>query len=131
MQDTIPICPTQISQIVAAESLQEGRSWVTDRVTKLQRNRELALEALSVLGDGAVAAQEGAIYFFAKLPDGLDDEIVVERLIKEHRVTLIGGSSCGMPAYIRVAYANCSEEDCEEACRRLKTGLTKMIGEAS
>ena len=70
------------------------------------------------------------IYFFAKLPDGLHDEVVVERLIKEHRVTLIGGSSCGMPGYIRVAYANVTVEDCEEACGRLKSGLKALLAEA-
>lgn len=102
---------------------------MTERVGTLKRNRELTLDALSVLGEGAVAATEGAIYFFAKLPDGLDDEVVVERLIKEHRVTLIAGTSCGMPGYVRVAYANCSVEDCEEACSRLKSGLQTLLAE--
>jgi aspartate/methionine/tyrosine aminotransferase len=129
VQDTIPICPTQLSQLVAEVALQEGREWVTERVRTLTHNRQLALDALSVLGEGAVAATEGAIYFFAQLPDGLDDEVVVERLIKEHCVTLIGGSSCGMPGYIRVAYANCSVKDCEEACRRLKIGLETILAE--
>eukprot|EP00892_Ulva_mutabilis_P011941 jgi/Ulvmu1/9119/UM005_0214.1 len=35
VQDTIPICPTQISQLVALESLKEGRGWVTERVNQL------------------------------------------------------------------------------------------------
>jgi aromatic aminotransferase len=131
VQDTIPICPTQISQLVAEEALKEGRSWVTERVGTLQRNRQLVLDALSVLGEEAVAATEGAIYFFAKLPDGLDDDVVVERLIKEYRVTLISGSSCGMPGYVRVAYANCTVEDCEEACSRLRSGLEAVLAERS
>ena len=110
--------------------MKEGRSWVSERVATLHHNRQVALDALSVLGEDAVAATEGAIYLFAKLPDGMDDEVVVERLIKEHRVTLIGGSSCGMPGYIRVAYANCTAEDCEEACRRLRAGLQSILSES-
>lgn len=35
IQDTIPICATQISQLVALESLREGRGWVTERVQQL------------------------------------------------------------------------------------------------
>ena len=93
-------------------------------------NRDLAIDALAPLGEGAVVG-EAAIYLFAKLPDGLDDNVVVERLIKEHQVTIIPGSACGAPGYIRVAYANCTLEDCKEACRRLKHGLEALIREAS
>ena len=39
VQDTIPICPTQISQVVAEGALQAGRSWVTERVQGLLDNR--------------------------------------------------------------------------------------------
>jgi aromatic aminotransferase len=87
----------------------------------------MALEALSVLGEGCVTAGDGAIYLFAKLPEGMNDEEVVERLIKEHRVMTIPGSSCGTPGFIRVAYANCTPEDCAEACARLRAGLETMM----
>jgi Aminotransferase class I and II len=36
VQDTIPICPTQVSQKLALEALSEGRTWVTDQVAGLQ-----------------------------------------------------------------------------------------------
>ena len=91
-------------------------------------NRQLAVDALSVLGSENLVG-DAAIYLFAKLPDGLDDTVVVERLIKEHKVTTIPGSSCGSPGYIRVAYANCTTEECAEACERLKTGLQALISE--
>lgn len=94
-------------------------------------NRELARAALAPLGDGAIAAGEAAIYFFAKLPQDLDDEVVVERLIKEFRVTTIPGSACGSPGYIRVAYANCTREQCAVACDRLKAGLEAILADAS
>jgi aromatic aminotransferase len=90
-------------------------------------NRELVLDALSVLGEDSVPAQDGAIYFLAKLPDGMDDEEVVRRLVTEYRVTTIPGSACGMPGYIRVAYANVTADACREACNRLRQGLADMI----
>jgi aromatic aminotransferase len=87
----------------------------------------MALDALSVLGQDRVAAGNGAIYLFARLPELMNDEVVVERLIQEHRVALIPGSSCGCPGFIRVAYANCTPEDCAEACARLKAGLKDLL----
>ena len=36
VQDTIPICPSQVSQVVAHAALGEGRGWVRERVVGLQ-----------------------------------------------------------------------------------------------
>jgi len=58
-----------------------------------------------------------------------DDERVVERLVKEFQVCIIPGSSCGAPGYVRVAFANLTEEKCAEACERLHRGLTAMVKE--
>lgn len=92
-------------------------------------NRRIAKEAIAaVLPEGSLRGGDGAIYFLVKLPEGADDEEVVERLIKEHRVTTIPGTACGTPGYIRIAYANCSPEDCQEACRRLQEGLRALLG---
>ena len=95
-------------------------------VLVLAENRELAKEALSVLGPDAVVG-DAAIYLLAKLPDGMDDVDLVRRLIQEHRVTCIPGSACGCPGYIRVAFANCTTEQCRDACERLRTGLVELL----
>jgi aromatic aminotransferase len=92
----------------------------------LAENRKVALEALSVLGEGAVVG-DAAIYLFAKLPGGLDDVEVVRRLIQEHKVMTIPGSACGCPGYIRVAYANLSLAECEDACAKLRSGLQELM----
>lgn len=39
VQDTVPICPTQMSMHVALGALQHGRQWVVDRVQGLEGNR--------------------------------------------------------------------------------------------
>lgn len=51
----------------------------------------------------------------------------MEWLIKEHRVCIIPGSSCGAPGYIRVAYANMQPEACAQAALRLKAGLQELV----
>ena len=39
VQDTVPICPTQMSMHVALGALKHGRQWVVDRVQGLEGNR--------------------------------------------------------------------------------------------
>lgn len=110
--------------------------------------RHAVLESLAPLGNGVVGGQ-GAIYFWAKLPQGCgDDKKVVEWLVKRHKVRLIcasqrmshrarrqvciiPGSSCGAPGFIRVAFANLDEATCAEACRRLHAGLTELTSQGA
>lgn len=56
-----------------------------------------------------------------------DDVAVVEWLVKQHRVCVIFGSSCGAPGYIRAAFANMELADCQEAAARLKRGLQQLV----
>lgn len=129
VQDTVPICAAQISQHVSLGALEAGRGWVAERVAGLESNRRTVLDALSVLGtlgDG-IAPSEGAIYLWARLPEGCqDDEAVVEWLVRKHKVCLIPGTACGCPGHVRVAFANLKEEDCREAAGRLKAGLEEL-----
>ena len=54
---------------------------------------------------------------------------MVEWLVKEHGVCVIPGSSCGVPGYIRVAFANLEEEACQKAADRLHAGLEQLAAE--
>ena len=130
VQDTIPICPPQLSQYVAIGALKSGREWVEEKVHGLEGNRQALLDALSPLGRENIAGGEGAIYLWAKLPEegGNDDDVkVVEWLVKKHKVCVIPGSSCGVRGYIRAAFANLKPELCGEAAARLKVGLTELV----
>eukprot|EP00879_Flechtneria_rotunda_P018349 GHRR01019246.1.p1 GENE.GHRR01019246.1~~GHRR01019246.1.p1 ORF type:complete len:399 (+),score=104.95 GHRR01019246.1:337-1533(+) len=172
VQDTIAICPSQLSQHMALAALQQGGSYVQDAIAALSHNRALIADALSPLGTeghGWVGG-EGAIYFWAKLPDcfstppatnkktsaatrqepsitenkhnpptsstssssqptgnSATDEDVVAWLIRQHGVCVIPGSACGVPGYIRVAFANLTPAKCEVAAGRLKAGLKELI----
>lgn len=131
VQDTIPICPTQISQHVALGALEAGHVWVSERVKELERNRIAILQALEPLGGigNGVAGGEGAIYLWARLPAKYvdDDNAVVEWLVKKHKVCVIPGSACGQPGCIRVAFANLPSDKCCVAADALRKGLEELI----
>ena len=69
VQDTIPICPSRISQQAALGALEAGRSWVDSRTAPLQENLSLLRRALAPLP--AVHGGEGAIYLLCELPPKL------------------------------------------------------------
>ncbi|KAL3139126.1 putative uncategorized biosynthetic cluster, variant 2 [Trebouxia sp. C0010 RCD-2024] len=135
VQDTIPICVTQISQVAALGALEAGSPWVKQQVQGLAKNREAILDALSPLAcgkDSGAAGGEGAIYFWAKLPSGCEeDEAVVSWLVKEHKVCVVPGSACGCPGYVRVAFANLEESKCKQAAAQLKEGLRQLVDQGS
>lgn len=128
VQDNIPICASIISQHLALYSLQTGPEWVTERVKDLVRNREIILEALSPLGEGAVKGGEGAIYLWARLPEKhLDDLEVVRWLAHRHGVVVIPGGACGCPGHLRISFGGLVEDDCQAAADRLRRGLEELV----
>ena len=91
-----------------------------------------ALESGLAAADGAkVFGGDGAIYLFCRLPAALaDDARLTEALALEHGVVVIPGSSCNMPGYIRVAFANLDTPSCREAAARLEAGLAAELRDA-
>lgn len=73
VQDTIPICPSRISQVAALGALKAGRSWVSDQVLTLDAGRESILEAMAPLE--IIMGGTGAMYVMGKLPSGMDDQV--------------------------------------------------------
>lgn len=73
VQDTIAICASRISQMVALGALQAGREWVYERVTTLDVGRAAIRNAMSPLED--IIGGNGAMYIMGKLPDGVDDQV--------------------------------------------------------
>ena len=136
IQDTIPICPTVLSQHVAMGALRAGHEWVQEKLGAVVENQQTIKAALTAaLGEGSVIGGQGAIYLLAKLPSGrgahgADDVAFVRALAADHGVVVIPGSSCGAPGHIRVSYANLCPEECRHAARRLGHGLVALVGDA-
>ncbi|KAK7255307.1 hypothetical protein RIF29_28714 [Crotalaria pallida] len=129
VQDNIPICASIISQHLALYSLELGPEWVRERVKSLVKNREIVTAALSPLGEGAVKGGEGAIYLYAKLPEGrgYDDFEVVHWLAHRHGIAVIPGSACGSSGNLRISFGGLTESDCKAAAERLKNGLEELV----
>ncbi|KAF9685242.1 hypothetical protein SADUNF_Sadunf03G0034400 [Salix dunnii] len=128
IQDNIPICASILSQHLALYSLEMGPEWVTKQVKDLVKNRDLILEALSPLGEGAVKGGEGAIYLWAKLPEqDVDDDKVVRWLAMRHGVVVIPGGACGCPGHLRISFGGLTENDCKAAADRLKRGMEDLV----
>ena len=127
VQDTIPICPSQLGMEVALGALEEGRGWVEERVAGLAANRAALQAAFSPLGKGALVGGGGAIYAYARLPAHCqDDRAAVEWLARRHGVCLIPGAACGSPGHVRAAFANLPAPECAAAAARLHAGLEEL-----
>ena len=117
-----------LSQHLALYSLEMGPEWVTKQVKDLVKNRDIILEALSPLGEGAVKGGEGAIYLWAKLPEqDVDDDKVVRWLAMRHGVVVIPGGACGCPGHLRISFGGLTENDCKAAAERLRRGMEDLV----
>ena len=88
-------------QKVAAASLQAKAP-----LTYYRENLELLYKALLESGFSC-RKPDGAFYLFLRVPDG-EEELFLERA-KAHRLILVGGSSFGMPGFVRVSFCGKKE----------------------
>jgi aspartate/methionine/tyrosine aminotransferase len=136
VQDTIPIGPPRISQVVALGALQAGKEWVYQKYVTLDHSREIMLKALHPL---TTMGGSGSMYLMAQLPCTLQlereeehaeepiDVAVCRQLVKDHGLAIIPGSFCGFPGWIRICYANLPPEKCEIAAKRLQEGIAHIV----
>ncbi|MBL8205752.1 MAG: pyridoxal phosphate-dependent aminotransferase [Blastocatellia bacterium] len=131
IQDTILICPTVISQHVAAGAMQVGADYCRGYLSELAEVRQLVMHELQQINSFCVAPPaDGAFYFLLRLDTKLKPLPLVERLVREHRVAAIPGDAFGMHdgCYLRVAYGALQKETVAEGIGRLVSGLKSIIG---
>jgi len=133
IQDTILICAPVISQYAALGALEAGRAYCAEKLSTIAENRQIALQELSKIGDRCeVPPADGAFYFLLRMRTRLDSMAVVERLIREHRVALIPGSTFGLESrdgvcHVRLAYGALTPETVKEGLSRVVAGLRKVL----
>src|ERR687886_86941 len=130
IQDTIIICPPVISQYAALGALQAGVGYCREKIEAIASVRELALDSLKRLEDlCAITPADGAFYFFLKVHTKLGAFELAERLIREHRVAVMPGTTFGMDdgCYLRVAYGALQKETVAEGIERLVRGLQAIV----
>ncbi len=130
-QDTVLICPTIAAQIAATAALQVGSSYCLPYVRELGSVRDIVVNKLSELEDlVTVPAADGAFYCLLKVATDIDPLLLAERLIREHKVAVIPGTTFGMTegCYIRVAFGALEKETVTEGIGRLADGLRTICG---
>jgi aspartate/methionine/tyrosine aminotransferase len=74
-----------------------------------------------------LAQPDGAFYALLQLKSELSSDAAMERLIREHRVALVSGSSFGLEGCcLRLSYGMLGQADLAEALRRLVGGLEQL-----
>ncbi|WP_026731577.1 pyridoxal phosphate-dependent aminotransferase [Fischerella sp. PCC 9605] len=130
VQDTILICPPVVSQYAALGALQAQPDYLRNNIEAIAQVRELVLDSLQHLeGLCTVALADGAFYFFLKVNTQINTFELVKRLIQEHQVAVIPGTTFGMNhgCYLRVAYGALQKQTAKEGIERLVRGLQKIV----
>ncbi len=131
IQYTVLICPPVISQFAAVGAMSVGKAYCRQRLVEVARVRRSVLDALAALADLCdVSSAEGAFYVLVRVRTGLDPMALVERLVREHRVAAIPGSTFGVTSEctLRVAYGALTCETVAEGLGRLVRGIRAVVG---
>ena len=131
IQDTNLICPPVISQYAALGALQIGKNYFGEKIKQIATVREIVLNELDKIHNFCIIPKaEGAFYFLLKIDTHINSMELVERLIKEHGIAVIPGTTFGMEngCYLRVAYGALESATVTTGINRLVTGLKSILG---
>lgn len=130
IQDTNVICPAVISQYAALGALQVGASYCKEKLGAIAAVRQKLLYQLLSIGDRCtVPPSNGALYVLLNVQTKLSALELVERLIREHGVAAIPGTTFGLKegCYLRVAYGSLQPETAIVGIDRLVQGLDAIL----
>ena len=132
VQDTVLICPPVVSQWAAVGALDAGIEYCHSKMAQIGDVRRIVLDALEGIGDiVTVPPAEGAFYFLLRVDTSMDTMDLVARLICDHAVAVIPGTTFGIEngCYLRVAYGALESETAAEGVGRLVEGLRCIVGD--
>jgi len=130
IQDTILICPPVISQWAAAGAMQVGRIYCLDRLHVTSGIRRLVLERLREIDDLVTVPQaNGAFYVLLRVHTNMDPMDLARRLVEEHKVAVIPGTTFGVKdqCLLRVAFGALEKDTAAEGIDRLVHGLKHIL----
>ena len=129
IQDTNVICAAVVSQYAALGALEAGKAYCQEQIAAISAVRELVLQQLNSIPHlCTVPPANGAFYFLLKVHTDLSSMELVERLIRDHRVATLPGSTFGLETgcYLRVAYGALDQKTAIEGIGRLVEGLKTL-----
>jgi aspartate/methionine/tyrosine aminotransferase len=130
IQDTILICPPVISQWAAVGAMHAGRAYCQDKLRETRDIRRLVLEKLREIDDlVTIPRADGAFYFLARIHTDMDPMRLTQRLIEEHKVAVIPGTTFGIQdqCLLRIAYGALQKDTAAEGLGRLIHGLRQIL----
>jgi len=130
IQDTILICPPVVSQWAAVGAMRAGRAYCETKLRVTREVRRLVLGKLNDVSDlVTVPRADGAFYFLLRIRTDMDPMHLAPRLIEEHRVAVIPGTTFGIrdQCLLRVGYGALEEETASEGIDRLVQGLRQIL----
>ena len=130
IQDTVLICPPVISQWAAVGAMDAGRAYCEDKLGETRAIRRLILERLQEIDDlVTIPRADGAFYLLLRVHADLDPMPLVQRLIEEHKVAVIPGTTFGVrgQCLLRVAYGALEKDTAAEGIGRLVRGLRQIL----
>jgi aspartate/methionine/tyrosine aminotransferase len=130
IQDTILICAPVISQWAAVGAMHTGRAYCEDKLRETREIRRLTLEKLQEIGDlVTIPRADGAFYLLARIHSRMDPMQLTQRLIEEHKVAVIPGTTFGIQdqCLLRVAYGALRHDTAAEGIGRLVRGLRQIL----
>jgi aspartate/methionine/tyrosine aminotransferase len=129
IQDTLLICPPQISQRVAIAAMNVGSSYARARADRIGALRPHVYTALTDPSVPCAAADvRGAFYYFVRVNTPLDSMTLAERLIREHKVAVVPGEAFGVTdkCAVRVSFGALDMATVDEGLGRLVKGLRDL-----
>jgi aspartate/methionine/tyrosine aminotransferase len=130
IQDTVLICPPVISQWAAVGAMHAGRAYCEAKLRVTREVRRLVLQRLQEVRDlVTVPRADGAFYLLLRVRSDMDPMQLAQRLIEEHKVAVIPGTTFGIrdQCLLRVGYGALEEQTACEGVDRLVHGLRKIV----
>ncbi len=143
VQDTVLIAPPRLIQRAARAALAAGPAWCRPRIAALGERRDQLLVAVAgAQAEGLpvrlLAEPDGAFYGLLALDPraagALTGDVLMRRLVLEHRVAAVGGESFGYPAaepVLRLSYGLLGPAELREAMGRLFEGIKILLAAPS
>ena len=130
IQDTNLICPPVISQWAAVGALEAGREYCVSQMAAMAAARQVVISELCAARDVcSVPAASGAFYVLLNVAAQIESMRLVERLVREHRVAVMPGSTFGVTdrCALRVSYGPLDRDTACEGIGRLVCGLRTIL----
>ena len=132
-QDTILICPPVISQEAACGALEAGRAFCEVQIAALARVRESVFQELATVAPvvSERPRSQGAFYVLLDVRSSMNPLDFVERLVREHRVGVLPGSTFGLDrgCTLRLAYGALDGDTVRDGVGRLCRGIRALAEE--